>query len=1187
MLPPDDSGALPAPARPGTVLGGRYRLLEAIGRGGMGEVWRARDSQLERDVAAKLPAAHGMDEDARNRLLREARIAASLQHPGIVAVHDAGVSEGQAFVIFELVPGRNLRDQPRRDPESVSAIATQVLEALAHVHANGIVHRDLKPENLLWADGETGSRLKIADLGIAYSGSSTTLAAGSLVGTAAYLAPEQALGGGVDGRADLYALGAVLYELVAGRPPFEGGDLLAVVSQHVHAPVPPLRLHVPDVDPAFEKFVLRLLEKSPESRFPDAAAALEALRALSGGAEPAAESPAVAPIDQLVRGRLVGRGPELERLRSAWREALEGRAQLVLLSGEPGVGKTRLARELVVAARVDGAVALAGGCYEFEATTPYLPFVEALTSWARDRGTEGMREALGETAPELARLVPEIDARLGPFPPAPALQPHEERLRLFEAVTRFLRSLAARRGVLLLLDDLHWADTGTLALLRHLLRQLRADRVLLLGTYREIELDRRHPLAAALVEWDRERISTRVPLGRLSRADSGALLATLLRQETITAEFGDAMHRETEGNPFFVEEVVKALVEQGQIYREGGEWQRRSIEELAIPQSVKAAIGHRLDRLTEPCTAALHVAAVLGKVFEFPVLAGCAGLAEDALLDALDEAAAAQLVVPLERESFAFTHDKIREVLIEELNPIRLRRLHLKIAEVLAARADARPEDLSFHYMAAGELAPALRWSLAAAGRARAVYALVEAADHLARARECAEALGDPAARLEVLEALARLQSVRGDAPATMAACREAVPLCQGAEERLVFRLIAAESAVDIAHPDAERLLDDAEADLPPGDTSARRALLLSLRGRVHHYRTEHERALELYQQALALPAMADDPEAQARTYSFMAGNFQQLSRFEESMDWARRCVELGRTLGRPELEAVGHEFLAEDLNAIGRPLEALEHAREDMRLGLRAGSLDRQAWSHFCAMWANFNLGRLADALAGGNAARDLCEMLGERRLLAFCCVPGAMAAAETGNEAATDDWLAIGLAATEQVNQLNLRSFFWTARARVALMRGDPAGALALVREALAMREGSPSIVGVDRLLAHGALAAALTGELGAADAYAARGLEFCDAHKTLDALCVLRRALAASALARRRPDEAGAQLAQAIAAAGSAGQPLEQARAHADRAALSRTMGRPADAEADLARARELAESCGAGRLLRELA
>jgi len=196
------------------------------------------------------------------------------------------------------------------------------------------------------------------------------------------------------------------------------------------------------------------------------------------------------------------------------------------------------------------------------------------------------------------------------------------------AVARFLRALAARRGLLVMLDDLHWADAGTLALLRHLLRQLRTDRVLLLGTYREVELDRRHPLASALQDWDRERIVTRVALSRLDRAETEALLATLLRQESVTAEFGEAMHRETEGNPFFVEEVVKALVEQGQIFREGGQWQRATLSELAIPQSVKSAIGRRLDRLGPDCSIVLHVAAVLGKTFEFADLRGCTDLGE-------------------------------------------------------------------------------------------------------------------------------------------------------------------------------------------------------------------------------------------------------------------------------------------------------------------------------------------------------------------------------------------------------------------------------------------------------------------------------------------------------------------------------------------------------------------------------
>ena len=264
--------------------------------------------------------------------------------------------------------------------------------------------------------------------------------------------------------------------------------------------------------------------------------------------EDAETSPSTA-LDELVRGKLVGRSAELQQLKRHWDQAQQARGHLVLLSGEPGVGKTRLARELIAQAQASGAAVLRGGCYEFEATTPYLPFVEAIRDWAHRQTPAQLRAALGGLAPEIAKFAPEIEAKLGGITPNAPLSPNEERMRLFDNVARFLQSLAAARGLLVFTDDLHWADQGTLSLLRYLLRSLQGDRVLFLAPYREIELDRAHPLASALVEWNRERLATRVALGRLSRADTDALLATLFDQGAVSDDFAEALDREPRAIP--------------------------------------------------------------------------------------------------------------------------------------------------------------------------------------------------------------------------------------------------------------------------------------------------------------------------------------------------------------------------------------------------------------------------------------------------------------------------------------------------------------------------------------------------------------------------------------------------------------------------------------------------------------
>ena len=1060
----------------GAALRGRYRIDAELGRGAMGVVYRARDTELNRDVAVKVLPGEALGGEARARLLHEARAAALLNHRHIVGVYDVGEESGAPFIVMELVEGTNLRGAGTLSLAEVVALARQLCEALDHAHAHGVVHRDLKPENVLLARGSEGPIAKLADLGVATTGHARLTEAGAIVGTAAYLAPEQALGRPVDGRSDLYALGVVLYELVAGRLPFSGDDALVVISQHLHAPVTPPRAFRADLPPALEAIILRLLAKDPAQRFASAREVATALAELrdplaAGGHGAASKATAAGPatadlalLEQLVRGRLVGRVHELHQLRELWRLAQQGRRHVALVSGEPGAGKTRLASEAVVFARLNGAVVLQGGCYEYEAASPYLPFVEALRRWVHDQPAETVRAHAGPVASELVKLAPELEARIGPIPPSPALGPNEERLRLFDHVARFFQTISGGGGLLLFIDDLHWADAGSLALLHYLMRNLVEERVLVLATYRELELDRAHPLAAALVEWERERLVTRVRLERFRLEETAALLASLFGQETVSADFAEVVHRETEGNPFFIEEVVKSLIEQGQIYRSGDGWDRKEVRELTIPQSVKAAIGRRLDRLSPACAEALHTAAAVGKVFAFAELAAVTVAGEDALLDALDEACAAQLLQARGGEEFAFTHDKIREVLVEELNPIRRRRLHQRIGEGLeklyGSGAGDHAEKLTFHFNESGDLARGFRYGMEAGRQAERLFALDSALGLYERARECAEALERPADLCAAERRMGGVYARRGAVAEAVLHFERARDLAALPAERAAIKVAIGEIYARIGDARGLESLNQALAELDPQTQSNDLALALALVGRYHHYQGQHSRAIEMLEKARAIAEPGEDPSTISFIYPYLAGAWQHLARYEESDGWARRVIAFGERRNDLPSIAAGHEFLAENAGNRGDLVDCLAHSDRDHEIGLKIGSLDRVAWSRFPAAIAYRLQGKIDDAEKAARECLELCHRLGDRRLENL--VSGAVVAplqAERGDHEAAAATARKVLEDAEAMGLTFLRAQARLTLAYLAYQRADWNEVLERCHECRKVLEGAES--------------------------------------------------------------------------------------------------------------------------------
>ena len=729
----------------GSLLQERYRLQAELGRGGMAVVYRARDQLLDRDVAIKVVHRTDLGEQHRERLLREARLAARLNHPNIVSVHDAGQVDGTPYIVMELVEGRSLYDNKPAGLEETVAIASQLCRALAHAHEMGIVHRDLKPENILrTADGA----VKLTDFGLALSVASRISRDGIIVGTVYYLAPEQVQGLELDGRTDLYALGVLLYEWTTGALPFTADEALAVITQHLYAPVIPPRAKDPAVPAALDRLIVRLLSKSRDDRPASAREVLDSLQSpdlLRVEAHPAD----VPLLERIGRGRTTGRESELRLARGLWAKTVAGKSQTLLISGEPGIGKTRLVQELVALAEVSGGSVLQGWSYA-QAAQPFGPIKQMIRA-AFEESAAALASAPEFVLADLLMLAPEFHTRFPQATLKPSVDTAEERQRLFESTAVFLSLVSQEAPALIVLEDAHWADSATLHLLRYLVQQMGERRVMFVLTYRPVESPQAPALYEVLHDFQRENRAHTLALGRLDRAMTEGML-TALFGESVAPELGEEVYRVTEGNPFFIEEVSKGLAESGALtVGVDGRWQAPTRKRLAIPVNVKVAIEGRLHLMPPETQRALEAAAIRGPRFEEEIVRQATQMEETAVVEALEAAERAKIIeeIPGDGRRFTFTHNLIPATIVDEMRASQRRSLHARVAPALAALRPGEFEALAHHYQQAGEVTKAADYLLKASERAYALYALPETIEGYTAALDLLQRSGreDEAAR--------------------------------------------------------------------------------------------------------------------------------------------------------------------------------------------------------------------------------------------------------------------------------------------------------------------------------------------------------------------------------------------------------------------------------------------------------
>ncbi|HKE84606.1 MAG TPA: protein kinase [Vicinamibacterales bacterium] len=1083
----------------------RYQIIETIGRGGMGEVCLADDLILDRKVALKFVTALA-ESDAPEHLLGEARAAAALDHPFICSIYEVTAFDGRPCIAMEYIRGESLERRLRRGPVPIGDalhVGEEIAEALDAAHKRRVIHRDLKPANvMLTEDGH----IKVMDFGLAvrlpHSDRGEQVATATrpprdtvVGGTPAYMAPEQIRGEPADRRSDLFSFGVLLYEMVSGSNPFLRVGIEATLAAILRETVETLHDQRAAIPRAVDALLARLLAKDPAARPQSFSDVRMSLRACVAEAPPSQTPVAPVFVDQSVGGtRLIGRDAERAQLRHRISQAMSGRGSLIVLRGDAGVGKTRLAEDMLTAARTLGCQTLVGRCYEQEGTPALIAYIEVLEDACRLMPGDAFRRAVGASAAELSTLMPEL-RRLFPEMARPMPLPPELRQRfLFTNVRDFFARSGRFMPLVIFIDDLQFADEATWLLTHHLASQLASLPIVVIVAFRDGEeqrppasIGRFHALLGRVRGQSRRRFTPQalkdaldglvskgcasaMAVSPLAQADVHDLLACL-GQANPPARLVRTFAEHTGGNPFFVVELFRHLKDEGRLFGGRNQWTRDlDLSEGDLPESVRVVLQRRLQRVSSDTRHVLKAAAVIGRHFEPDLLEEVTELDGERLIAALDEAERARIVRgPSGRRDLAwhFVHHLTCQTLAGEIPHLRRQQIHLRVADAmtrLERESRVYTSAIAHHLYCAGRLANHARTAraLIAAGDAAAlVYAAEDAVQHYRRALEILqEVSGHDADVRAIQETLGDVLAVLGDRAAAMEQY-EHVGAAYRSTHAAVDRARVARKIGTLHWQAGDRkeamasyhhALDWLSASDAPIETAQlyQELGLAAFRSGDNPKAIEWaERALQSAERALATPSDAGPITKAATAAIAHATNtigvaLARSGQLDAARERIERSLSAAEELGLLDVACRAYANLGVLYSSV-EPKRAIEVSRAGLEIASKIGdpSLQSYLYANLAAAYCALTDRCETEGLQAAHAAAALDRELGQLDHLAVPLIVMGQIQQCCGQLQQAQDTYREALALAERIGEPQLILPCYDGLATILLDRGDPVGA------------------------------------------------------------------------------------------------------------------------------------------------